>query len=141
LLNVKASRPAVFVDTNIFVDVLEARTGWIGSFAVINGVWNGSYEGYISALTVTHLYFRRKRILGKELGARDDVWTMIKGFQIVEMNSTILQQSKDDDFKDFEDAIQYYSAKRRCDIIITRNKRDFPHKDVKILNPEELLHR
>jgi predicted nucleic acid-binding protein len=136
-----ASRQAIFVDTNIFVDVLEERLAWIESFEVINGVWDGTYEGYISALTVTHLYFRRKRILGKELQARDDVWRMIKGFQIVEMDATILQQSKDDmKFSDFEDAIQYYSAKSRCSTIITRNKRDFPHTDVKILTPEEFLH-
>jgi len=47
-----ASRPAVFVDTNIFVDVSEERPGWIESFEVINGVWEGTYEGYISALTI-----------------------------------------------------------------------------------------
>jgi predicted nucleic acid-binding protein len=135
------SKPAIFVDTNIFVDVLEERLGWIESFEVINGVWGGTYGGYVSALTVTNLYFRRKRIVGKEIEARDDVWRMINGFQIIEMNATILQQSKDDiKFRDFEDAIQYYSAKSRCDTIITRNKRDFPHKDMKTLTPEEFLH-
>jgi hypothetical protein len=45
------------------------------------------------------------------------------------------------DFKDFEDAIQYYSAKGQVGInaIITRNPKDFAVKDLAILSPDEAL--
>lgn len=59
---------------------------------------------------------------------------------IIELTGSVLEQAKQDlKFRDYEDAIQYYSAKSKCDVIVTRNKKDFPHKDVKVMNPEEFL--
>lgn len=43
--------------------------------------------------------------------------------------------------KDFEDALQYYCAiSNECDIIVTRNKKDFAFSSISVLTPEELLH-
>jgi hypothetical protein len=43
-------------------------------------------------------------------------------------------------FKDFEDAVQYYSSLQvRADCVITRNKTDFQSDTVAILSPEEFL--
>ena len=43
-------------------------------------------------------------------------------------------------FKDFEDALQYYSAlSENCDIIITRNKKDFAQSTIQVLEPQEFL--
>ncbi len=135
-------KPAFLVDINIFVDISEERLGWIESFQVVNGVWEENYEGYVSALTVPILYFRRKRVRRNEKEARNDVWKMIDKFKIVAMNAEILEKAKNDSkFNDFEDAIQYYSAKPKCDAIITRNKKDFPHRDPEVLSPEDLLKR
>lgn len=42
--------------------------------------------------------------------------------------------------KDFEDALQYYSAlKINADYIITRNKKDFLFSDVAVFTPKEFL--
>jgi predicted nucleic acid-binding protein len=38
----------------------------------------------------------------------------------------------------FEDALQYYSAKSvKADYIITRNTKDFTYSDIKVLTPRE----
>jgi len=42
--------------------------------------------------------------------------------------------------RDFEDAIQYYSALEvKSDYLITRNKKDYPTKLIKIVTPDEFL--
>lgn len=42
--------------------------------------------------------------------------------------------------KDFEDALQYYTAKENgVDCIITRNKKDFYFSDFPVYTPEEFL--
>jgi len=43
-------------------------------------------------------------------------------------------------FKDFEDAMQYFSAlSEGCDVIITRNKKDFAESKIQVLEPQEFL--
>ena len=43
-------------------------------------------------------------------------------------------------FKDFEDAMQYFSAKHEdIDYIITRNKKDFTASDIPVLKPQEFV--
>ncbi|HFB61523.1 MAG TPA: PIN domain nuclease, partial [Bacteroidetes bacterium] len=44
------------------------------------------------------------------------------------------------DFSDFEDALQYFSALRaECDIIITRNAKDFKKSRIAVMTPDEFL--
>jgi predicted nucleic acid-binding protein len=44
--------------------------------------------------------------------------------------------------KDFEDALQYYCAcDNDCDIIVTRNKKDFDFSTIEVLTPEEFLQK
>jgi predicted nucleic acid-binding protein len=44
------------------------------------------------------------------------------------------------DFKDFEDAVQYYSAiKAGCKVIITRNGKDFKKSTIPIMTANEYL--
>lgn len=134
-----SSKPSIFVDVNIFVDIYEQRDGWNNSLAVVSGVRKERYKGYISALTVPILYFLRMKV-DSDKEARSNAWKFLSGYNIVDLNESILEQAKQDTkFRDFEDAIQYYSAKAKCEVIVTRNKKDFPHKDIKIMNPEDFL--
>jgi len=136
-----ADKPRIFVDVNVFVDISEKRSGWYSSLGVINGVRRGNYEGYISTITVPILYFRRIRVR-PDREARNDVWTMVKGFRMVDLNARILRLAiNDNKFNDYEDAIQYYSAKTVSAMIVTRNKKDFPTRIMEILNPEEFLRK
>ena len=42
--------------------------------------------------------------------------------------------------KDFEDALQYFCAmSNQCDVIVTRNKKDFQFSSIDVLTPEELF--
>lgn len=53
----------------------------------------------------------------------------------------VIRESLDSDFKDFEDAIQYFTARTRkgIDAIITRNIADFKLSKITILSPDEAV--
>jgi hypothetical protein len=53
----------------------------------------------------------------------------------------VLEQALNSKFKDFEDAIQNYSAVKPGTIstIITRNIKDFKNSEIGVLTPEEYL--
>jgi len=43
-------------------------------------------------------------------------------------------------FKDFEDGIQYYSAlESQCQLIVTRNLKDFKNSKIPVLSPKEYI--
>lgn len=58
------------------------------------------------------------------------------------MDENTIKMSLHSGFKDFEDAIIYFSAlNNNIDLIITRNKKDFIKSGLPVLSPEEFLSR
>ena len=56
------------------------------------------------------------------------------------VDSATLEQSVKSEFKDFEDAMQYFSAKHEnMDYLITRNKKDFETSDIPVYEPQEFV--
>jgi predicted nucleic acid-binding protein len=57
------------------------------------------------------------------------------------LTDELIQKAFDDiTIPDFEDCIQYLSAKTTfCDAIITRNVKDFKKADIKAYTPEDFL--
>lgn len=131
----------IFVDANVFVDVIEERLNWNNSYEVLEKVRERELSGFVSALTVAILYFRRRRIRADK-DAREEVRSIIRRFTVVDMTSSILDEAFDNEkFDDFEDAVQFHSARQSNAIIITRNKKDFRKvsKEIEVLTPEEFL--
>ncbi len=60
--------------------------------------------------------------------------------EICELDALIIEKGLNSDFSDFEDSLQYYSALRaECDIIITRNGKDFKKSQISVMTPDEFL--
>lgn len=52
----------------------------------------------------------------------------------------VVDKAINSNFKDFEDAIQYYSAiTTGCDLIITRNEKDFKNALIPVMNAQGYL--
>ena len=131
----------ILVDVNIFMDALERRDGWTNSLEVINRVKRKEVKGFISALSIPILYFLRSRYMG-DTQSRSDIKDLITDFEICALTEDILDKSFEGEISDFEDGIQFYSAKEKeAEIIVTRNKKDFipVEKEIRILTPEEFI--
>ena len=60
--------------------------------------------------------------------------------EILTMDEKQFQEALSIASADFEDVLQYICAKTfECDLIITRNKKDFKFSTIKVLSPEEFL--
>ena len=130
----------VFVDTNVLMDVLLDREPFV---ADSQQVWllveRGKLRGLVSVLSFPNVYYVLRKLSGAEQAAR--ALTMLRDvFGPVVCDQQILNQAIDADFKDFEDAIQYFSALRAdVDCIISRNPKHFPAPDISVLTPREFL--
>ena len=64
----------------------------------------------------------------------------VKKCNVTPVDSVIIDKAIASEFKDFEDAMQYYSALREgADAIITRNIVDFTSAKIDVYEPQEFL--
>jgi predicted nucleic acid-binding protein len=130
----------IFIDVNVFIDVMTKRSGWPESLRVLN-LARGSQEieSWTSALTLPLLYFFRRRVVD-ETTARADAQAILKGLHLEPLSQTILDRALASAGPDFEDNIQLASAESvSANHLITRNKKDFDTSQITVLAPEEWL--
>jgi predicted nucleic acid-binding protein len=130
----------IFIDVNVFIDVMTKRSGWLESLRVLNLARRSQeIESWTSALTLPLLYFFRRRV-ADELTARSDSQAILKGLHLVALTQTILDHALASTGPDFEDNIQIASAESiSANHLITRNKRDFVTSQITVLTPDEWL--
>ena len=59
---------------------------------------------------------------------------------VSDLSDTIIDKGLSSAFSDFEDALQYYCAlQSNCNILITRNGKDFKFSELPVLTGEEYL--
>lgn len=125
----------VFLDTNVIIDFCAEREDYFHEAALIFQLGKeGKIELAASATTfINSFYILRKTYPHKELYSR--LKAISKACIISPTDSKIIESAFEEEFPDFEDAVQYFSAKAlNSSIIITRNKSDFT-----MAKPEELM--
>ena len=130
----------VFFDTNIMIDVLGRREMFcLPSLQIMSLADRGLLRVYVSALSYATASF----ILGRDNKELDILREFSKFMKITTTTSVdylTIEKSIESKFKDFEDAMQYFSAKNEdIDYIITRNKRDFSASDIPVYEPQEFI--
>lgn len=130
----------IFIDVNVFIDVMTKRSGWSASLRVLNLARRSQeIESWTSALTLPLLYFFRRRVVD-ETTARADARAILKGLHLVALSQTILDHALGSAGPDFEDNVQLASAESvSANHLLTRNKKDFNTSRITVLTPEEWL--
>ena len=125
----------IFIDVNVFIDVMTKRSGWTDSLRVLNLARRSQeIESWTSAFTLPLLYFFRRRV-ADETTARADAQAILKGLHLVELGQTILDRALASVGPDFEDNIQLASAESiSATHLITRNKKDFDTAQIVVLH-------
>ncbi len=131
----------IFVDANIVMDLLEKREEFYQEAQELFTLSDKkNVKLYISALTLANVHFLLFKHLKME--ARKVIAKFKVLVEVLAVDDKIIDLSLTSDLKDFEDAIQYYTAiENEMDIIITRNKKDFKNLDLPILTAKEFLNR
>ena len=130
----------IFIDTNVIIDVLMQRDGYLSSARVLALAKNEDTTLFVSVLTMANLaYILRKSLKGDSFYAEMRKLSCL--VNVADTTNNHFLSALDLQAKDFEDALQYYCAIfNECDIIVTRNKKDFAFSSIGVLTPEELLH-
>ena len=128
------------IDTNVALDfILEREPFFEASVEVISLTENAGVNEFVSATTVTDIYYIAKR----HLKNHEAVMTLLRKFlrivKVVKVTHKDIYLAVNLDWKDFEDSVQYcVAASNNFDGIVTRNMQGFDNDEVRIFTPEEI---
>ena len=131
----------LLIDTNVIIDLLAKRKDfYIDSLKLFSLADRKEIELIVSTLSIANSYYILNDVM-KLKNAR----TIIRKFKVLvnpySLNDKIIELAlNDENFKDFEDGIQYYTAlESDCKVIVTRNIKDFKKSSLPNLRPNEYL--
>ena len=130
----------VLLDTNVILDYALEREPWfVDSEQILYLSEQKQIITYVSASTISDLYYILRKIKSKEL-ALEFIRNLIEICCIATVDRSVIAMALNTNFKDFEDAIQYSVAViNQLDAIITRNTKDFAITQPKILTPNQFV--
>jgi predicted nucleic acid-binding protein len=128
------------VDTNVVIDMLLDREDADAACAVFDGAERGDYYLHICALSFTTMFYSLRKVLSRE--DRINALTQLKeAMEVAEVNGNVIDMALKSGWKDFEDAVQNFSAVANPQIsaIITRNTKDFKDSSLEVVDSVEFL--
>lgn len=130
----------ILLDTNIILDIAIGRVPHLADSAdIFRKIDNESIYGFVTATTITDIYYVAKREKGHQTTI-DFISNLIEIVDVIGIDREIVIASLVSDFADFEDAIQSVSSRLNgIDYIITRNQKDFIKSEISAVSPKELL--
>lgn len=130
----------LFIDTNIILDLLQYREPWVNDTIVL---FQLAKEKEIELIVTDLTFVNVVYVAGKNFDKKKLHETLIslkRLVSIISIGDACIEQALNSDFSDFEDAIQFFAAKReQVNYILTRDKKGFNMSDIPIMNVTEFL--
>ena len=131
----------ILIDTDVILDFFFDRKPFSENSAIILSMCERKQiEGFVTPVIISNVYYLLRRT-----AQHDKVIEKLKQLltitQVLQMNRQVIEDALNSEFKDFEDALQNFSAVKNGGIeaIITRNVKDFKKSEIGILTPESFV--
>ena len=130
----------LFIDTNVMLDLLGEREPFYDSIAKIATIADkGKVKLIVSALSYSTVFYLLSKFENREV-----VKEKLRKFKVIsetsDLTDRIIDKGLSSNFTDFEDALQYHCALiMDCNILITRNAKDFKKSAIPVMTPDEYL--
>ena len=128
----------VFVDTNVFLDVLMAREPWLTNARRVLD-WCDAHPGggWLAWHTLSNLYYIGAKTVGS-VAAKRQIDAILEVFEVAGGDTVMARRAHSLNMPDFEDALQAVAAEAcQAKVIITRNVQDYRNSPVKAISPDQ----
>ena len=130
----------VFIDTNIFLDILCKREQFVDdALGIFDMAVDDKIELLISDLSIANIkYITRKEIPAEKF--YDLILAFRPVFTIVPLGAGVVDSALSSKANDFEDALQYFSAvQASADCLVTRNIKDYGFAKMEVLDSQSFI--
>lgn len=131
---------AVFVDSDVILDVLEKREPFYPFSAQILTLGDEKKIKLVTtSLVFANVYYLLKKHIGIEK-AKECLCKLRIIVDVISVNAKEVDLALNSEFSDFEDAMQYFTAlDNKIDFIITRNIRDYKNPKIIVVTPQQYI--
>lgn len=131
----------VLIDTDVILDFFFDRKPFSENASKMLSLCESKEViGHITPVIISNVYYLLRQT-AKHEKVIEKLTLLISFTEILVMDKNAIVQALSSDFKDFEDALQNYSAElnKEIDIIITRNVKDYKNSNLAIITPDSYL--
>lgn len=131
----------IFLDTNVLIDFLADRQPFsLEAAKLFNYSFTNKVTLYVSVISYNNIYYILRRS-SSHLDSIKILSELQEWTETIAVTKEIIKKSLTSDFRDFEDAIQYNSAKSlsKIDCIVTRDTKDYKTSSISIFTLKEAL--
>jgi predicted nucleic acid-binding protein len=131
----------ILIDTDVLLDFFFDRKPFSDKSAqILSRCESGAIKGYITSVIISNVYY-----LLRQTATHEKVVTELKKLMsiidVLITDRTMILKALNSNFRDFEDALQNFSAEtsKEIDLIITRNIKDYKNSKLGVMTPEDYL--
>jgi predicted nucleic acid-binding protein len=130
----------LFVDSDIILDLLAERLLFYDDAAkIFSWAYKRKIELYTTAVVLANVFYILRKVNGNSK-AKEQIKDLRLLVKILPIDENIVDMALNSKFNDFEDGLQYYTAKEQNLFgIITRNLNDYKIKDIVIQTSKEFV--
>ena len=130
----------LFIDSDIILDVLAIRDNFYEPAASLFDLgYEGKLDLYTTAVVLANVFYILRKKHGIEK-SKEQIKQLRQIMSILPINGKMVDDVLTSKFSDFEDGLQYFTAKENnIPILITRNVKAYKEKELIIQTADEFL--
>ena len=131
----------IFIDTDVILDFFFDRKPFSDDATKLFILCEKKVvTGFVTPVILSNVYYLLRKT-AKHEKVIEKLKMFINLIEIATINKATILEALNSEFKDFEDALQNYSAQHDKDIqvIVTRNVKDFKESRLSVMTPETYL--
>ena len=131
----------VFIDSDVIIDFFTDREPFVNPASELFDLnEKGLLKLHISAVSINNIYYIVRKYLGHKK-TLEVVEELIDMTEVVGTTKNEIVQALKNNFKDFEDSIQYSTAItiKEIEAIVTRNVKDYRNSEIAVFTPTNYL--
>jgi predicted nucleic acid-binding protein len=131
----------ILIDTDVILDFFFDRQPFAENASKIFSLCESKkITGFVTPVIISNVYYLLRQS-AKHEKVIEKLKLLVSITEIAVMDKEVVTQALNSDFKDFEDALQNYSAEihKEIDLIITRNTKDFKNSKLAVMNPDNYM--
>jgi predicted nucleic acid-binding protein len=132
----------IFIDTNVIIDFLGNRESFSNAATDLFDLYaDNKKKLFVAAISYTNVYYLLYKQIKSHKTVISHLSTLYELTELIDINTSVINQSIHSEFTDFEDAVQFYAAlsNKKIDIIVSRDKKGFKKSTLPVLDVEQAI--
>ena len=131
----------VLIDTDVILDFFFDRKPFSEEASKLLSLCEkGEVKGFVTSIMLSNVYYLLRKTASHEKVV-ENLKMLMNIIDVTTTNKKTVIEALNSEFKDFEDALQNFSAinDKEIKVIITRNIKDYKSSTLSIMTPETYL--